>query len=181
MSNEAIEPTTEVVEPTTEATPIEAPIEAAPAESAAQTNWRDSIPEDLRDDASLKDITDPGVLAKNYVHAQKMLGTSVRIPGEDAGPEDLEAFYSKLDKIPGLMKSPNLENEEDVKAFYRTLGTPEDATGYQFEPADESVKAIMPDLDDRLGYYKDIFHKANFTTSQAKVIYDNEKASVKQQ
>jgi len=57
---------------------------------------RDWIPEDLRDEKSLDAIKDVGGLAKSYVEAQKMIGGSVRIPGEDATPEDWDAFHAKM-------------------------------------------------------------------------------------
>ena len=66
------------------------------------TDWRGGLPEDLRAEKSLevikgKDWSEAGpTLAKSYVEAQKMIGGSVRIPKEDAKPEEIAAFYGKL-------------------------------------------------------------------------------------
>lgn len=60
---------------------------------------RSWIPEDLREEKSLAAIKDVGGLAKSYVEAQKLIGArqegSVKIPGEDATPEDWAEFYNK--------------------------------------------------------------------------------------
>lgn len=59
--------------------------------------WMESIPEDLRGDASLADIKDVGSLAKSYIHAQKMIGSDkIAMPGADATEEEMGDFYNKL-------------------------------------------------------------------------------------
>jgi hypothetical protein len=76
-------------------------------------DWRGGLPEEIRGEKSLevikgKDWSEAGpVLAKSYVEAQKMIGGSVRIPKEDAPPEEWQKFHQKL-------------------------GTPEKPEGYQF-------------------------------------------------
>ena len=63
----------------------------------ASEDWRESIPEDLRNDPSLADVQDVASLAKGYVHAQHMIGSDkVAIPAKDAAPEVLDEFYNKL-------------------------------------------------------------------------------------
>ena len=62
---------------------------------APAPDWRDSLPEDIRADPSLKDIKDVGSLAKGFVHAQKAVGNNVAIPSKDAPQEDWDAFFSK--------------------------------------------------------------------------------------
>ena len=67
------------------------------------SNWRDSLAEDLRSEPSLKDFKDINSLAKSHVSAQKMLGGSIRIPGEDASDEARQEFYSKLSNVEGVV------------------------------------------------------------------------------
>src|SRR3990167_9967125 len=64
--------------------------------------WRETIPEDIRNDASLKDIKDLTGLAKGYVSAQKLIGSKINIPkeGDEAAWNDL---YGKL----GRPESPD--------------------------------------------------------------------------
>lgn len=61
------------------------------------------MPEDLRSEKVFesikgKDITEAfPILAKNYVHAQKLVGAEkLVVPGPTATPEELSAFYTKL-------------------------------------------------------------------------------------
>lgn len=60
------------------------------------TAWRDHIPEDLKQEKFWESVPDMPTLVKNYANAQKFIGSSVRVPGEDATPEQVGAFYKKL-------------------------------------------------------------------------------------
>ena len=60
--------------------------------------WSKAIPQELAAEKvwePLKDKALPDVL-KGYVEAQKMIGGSLRIPKDDAAPEEWAKFYSKL-------------------------------------------------------------------------------------
>lgn len=81
--------------------------QGTPPGSGAQgnlpTDWRASLPEDLRSEKVFeaikgKDWSEAGpTLAKSYVAAQRMVGAEkLVLPGEKATPEELAAFYTKL-------------------------------------------------------------------------------------
>ena len=71
-------------------------------------NWRDSLPDDLKNDGSLQAIKTFPNLVKGYVHAQHMVGADKTIvPGKDATPEE-------------------------VAAYRKAIGVPETAEGYEF-------------------------------------------------
>lgn len=113
----------------------------------SNNDWRSGLPEDLRDNPSLKDIKDIGGLAKNFVDQQKYLGQSIRIPGEDAGDGDRAAFNEKLMKAaPNLVMLPGEDDPEGQAAFWKRLGRPEDVSGY--EVPDDS--GLSPELRDRV-------------------------------
>lgn len=101
---------------------------------------RDWIPEDLKGEKSLDAIKDVGGLAKSYVEAQKMIGGSVRMPGEDATPEDWDAFHAKM-------------------------GRPGDAAGYEFVKPDlpEGVNWDEGMLD----WFGKAAHSAGLSKAQA--------------
>lgn len=63
-----------------------------------QTDWRDYIPEELKDRSEWNNIKDPSDLFKNYINAQQTISKSVRIPDASSTPEDISNFYSKLGK-----------------------------------------------------------------------------------
>lgn len=59
--------------------------------------WQDSLPDDLKQEASIGAFKSVADMAKSYVHAQKMVGADkVIIPSEKAGEDDWNAFYKKL-------------------------------------------------------------------------------------
>jgi len=67
-----------------------------------EVGWRESLSEDIRGEKSFdvfkgKDWNEVGpVMAKSFLESQKMIGGSVKIPGEDAKPEEIDAFFKKL-------------------------------------------------------------------------------------
>ena len=63
----------------------------------ASPDWRESLPQDLREEPSLRAIKDVAALAKSYVHAQRMVGADkIAIPGRNAAPEDWSAVFDRL-------------------------------------------------------------------------------------
>lgn len=83
---------------------------AAPAAAeAAPVSFLESLPEELRNEPSLRTFTDPGALAKSYVNAQRMIGADkIALPGKSATPDEWREVYTRL-------------------------GAPTDASGYEFE------------------------------------------------
>lgn len=63
-------------------------------------SWRAHLPNELKAEKSLETYgDDPGGLAnmaKSYVAAQKLVGTTLRVPKDDAPNEEWAAFYTKL-------------------------------------------------------------------------------------
>lgn len=92
-----------------------------------EVNWRESLPDDLRDDPSLKSIQDVSGLAKSFIHAQKMVGADkIPVPTEHASKEDWDAVYSKLGR-PATPDDYKVEGEAteiiaDFKPLAHELG-----------------------------------------------------------
>lgn len=97
-----------------------------PTESQPDLNtaWREHIPEDLKQEKFWDNVPDMPTLVKNYGNAQKLIGSSVRVPGEDATPEQLASFHKRLGRpddpkgyqltdVPGADKMP----QETVEWF----------------------------------------------------------------
>ncbi len=72
------------------------PVITPPESGSVVQDWRVGLPDELKAEKSLESFKDIGGLAKSYVEAQKMIGGSIRIPKEDAKPEEWDAFYAKL-------------------------------------------------------------------------------------
>ncbi len=69
---------------------------ASDAASAAPANFLESLPEDLRDNPSLRNFTDAGSLAKSYVHARSMIGAdNIGKPQQSWTPDQYTQFYAE--------------------------------------------------------------------------------------
>lgn len=61
-------------------------------------NWRDYIPEDLRDRQEWGRVDSIQDVFKNYIEGQKTISQSVRIPDANSTQDDIQKFYAKLGK-----------------------------------------------------------------------------------
>jgi len=96
-----------------------------------QTDWRESLPEQVRDWSEVQNADSSDVFWQRMGDQRKHIGNSIRIPTEDASTEDWAAFNQKIqDRVPSLMRAPNPEDAESVDAALAKLGRPEDASGY---------------------------------------------------
>ena len=95
-------------------------------------NWRDELPDEIKGDESLANFEDVNALAKSFIETKAMVGSGIRVPGDDASDEQKAAFLSKiLESAPTLMQKPNFDDAEQSSEFFRTLGMPEKSDGYE--------------------------------------------------
>lgn len=126
-------------------------------------SWMDGLTSDeLKSSESLKQFNDLDSLAKGYNDLKAYQGSSLRIPGEDAGDEARTEFNQKvLDQVPGLMVRPDFNNEDLSTDFYKSLGMPEASDGYGF-PEVEGIK--VP--EERSKALSEIAHEFGLTKKQ---------------
>lgn len=93
-------------------TPGQSGNQGAPASDAGAPNtpapsWFDALPDGLRGEPSLQSFKgkDVAALAESHVNAQKLVGGSIRVPGKDAKPEDVEKFHGTLRTHLGVPES----------------------------------------------------------------------------
>ncbi len=130
-----------------------------------ENNWRDALPEEIQADPSLANFQDVGQLAKSFIDTKSFQGNSIHIPGEDAGDEQQQEFVSKLlEKAPGVMLRPDMDNAEQSVEFFRTLGMPEKSDGYEVPEIDLPDGAIAD--QSRVDSFRNIAHEAGLTKSQ---------------
>lgn len=68
-----------------------------PAQSAPTPSWRDTLPEEFKNDPTLANFKGVDDLAKSFIHAQKLIGKDkVVLPSPTATEEEKTAFYRKL-------------------------------------------------------------------------------------
>jgi hypothetical protein len=129
------------------------------------TNWRDSLPEQLRDAPFIGKAESIDDAIGKLAHAAKLVGTSVRIPGEDASEEDRNAFYDKLKDIPGVARLPLPDDVDGLNDLLSKLGRPEEPSKYD-APEIENFEWD----DNMLRDLRTYAHEAGMTHTQFKVL-----------
>ena len=136
-------------------------------EAGDEDKWFDSLPEGVQDWDEVKNSDSADKFWTQMTDMRSHLGQSIRIPGEDAGEEDVKTFHAKLqDKVPGLIPTPNLEDTDGVAAIFGQLGRPEKADGYTVPKFETDVELDMSPVD----MFRPIAHKANVTQQQWNII-----------
>lgn len=76
------------------------------------TSFLDSLPEEIRGEACLKTVPDVATLAKNYVHAQKLVGVD-KIPRPN--PKWTEKEWNEFHAAAGRPDAPEKYNKPEIK------------------------------------------------------------------
>jgi len=86
-------------------------------QTGRETSFRDMIPEDFRDHPTLKPYDSLDKLVKSHVEQARLLGADkdrlVKLPGEKATPEEVQAFYNRLGR-PEKPEEYGLQVPKDV-------------------------------------------------------------------
>ena len=80
-------------------------------------SWTATLPEDIRNEPMFKNIPDVPTLAKNYIHAQRLVGADkVQIPQKTWGESHWEEFYSKTGRptTPEGYQVPDIKLEQGL-------------------------------------------------------------------
>ena len=116
----------------------------------------------VENQAALKDkeFIDLDAMAKSYIDMQAYQGASLRIPTSEAGDDQWKEFSTKLsDKVPGIVQIPADMNSESISEIFKKLGTPEEASAYEY---DEVENSALPTE------FSAWAHKAGLTKGQAR-------------
>jgi len=110
------------------------------------SDWRESLPEEYRNDPNIATIPDFTTLAKNYIETKRLVGRKGIIqPGEKDPPEKWDEFY-------------------------KALGRPESPDKYEF------VRPELPEgltyAEDFEKDFREKAHKIGLTGKQARELYD---------
>lgn len=103
-------------------------------------NWRDALPEELKNDPTLQNINDVESLAKTAVHQQKMIGNRIPMPKND---EEKAELYSKLGR-PDEPKNYEVDVPQDYQEYFREESMNEFRNvAHKIGLNNEQVKALM--------------------------------------
>ncbi|MDS1138584.1 hypothetical protein [Nitratireductor indicus] len=126
--------------------PAEPQAPATPDKPTGEASWRDSLPEDLKESASLSKFETMEGLAKSYVNLERMLGSEkVSVPKDG--------------------------DEEGWQRFYKAAGHPDSPDAYGFAKPENVPDGLEynADLDKQLA---GIMHKHGLNRNQAAGIRD---------
>ena len=123
---------------------------------------RSALPEDIKENPTLSRYKSIEDMAQGHIEIRSTLGNSIRIPTEDAGVDAVKEFTDKLvERVPNLMYKPKFEDAEQTTEFYRTLGRPEDISGYENpegtqleEAVEEEIRAMALEANLSASQYK---------------------------
>ena len=137
--------------------------------NAGTDNWRETLPDEIKDSPALKDIPDIPTLAKNHVDLQQHLGNSRRVPKPDEAEGDIDAYFDKIlnqDEVTKgkIMKVPDLTQDEQAQSFYKQLGKPEKPEEYTLPEFAEDITVNENFID----VARKKAHQLNLTDAQFK-------------
>ena len=90
------------------------------------------LPEDIQALGMARDSTSAEQFWKRVSDNNTFAGQSIRIPSAEASTEDMNTFYGKLQsKVPNLIKTPSLDDQDSVTAVMQSLGMPSEAGSYE--------------------------------------------------
>jgi hypothetical protein len=108
-------------------------------------SWHSQLPEDMRENETLKTIPDVSSLAKSFLDTKKMVGSNtIALPGKAATPEQWDTFY-------------------------KSVGRPDKWEDYQF-PTEGLPEGVAVTGDDA-NLIRSIAHKAGLHPRQAAIVY----------
>lgn len=128
-------------------------------------NWYDGLEnEELKFSPVLKTFKSQEDALKGLVELKAYQGRSIALLPEDATPEMRKEWDTKLmEKVPGLVRKPNVDDPDDAKRFWSDLGTPEDRDGYQppegFEGLGDDVINDLSIIAHETGMTLEQYHK----------------------
>ena len=114
------------------------------------TDWKESVSEEFRGGVDRFENVDN--LAKSYIELEKSMGSRVKIPGEDATPEDRSAFYGKLgvpDSAEGYTMPELLEGEvynEEVLGKFKAIALENNISNEAFSAMAAEQIAMQKEL-----------------------------------
>ena len=123
--------------------------------------WRDQLPDDIKDNGVLDDVSSIDQMATMIVNARKLQSTQISVPSADTSPEKKKEFLDDLQtKVPELVY---VGEGADMSNIYDRMGRPKEATGYELGEIPDPLKDNMAKLAEKA-------HGAGVTNAQMKAI-----------
>lgn len=101
-------------------------------------NWYDGLPNELKELPFVTESKTLEAVVRRGVDTQKALHGRIKIPGDDATPEDRAKFDEELMRVPGVARIPGEgASPEQIAAFNEKMGVPKQAADYEIKRPDQ--------------------------------------------
>ena len=117
-------------------------------------------------DQKFEKFASPAELAKSYNELESFMGSSVRIPSEEAGKDAWAEFDEKLSKVEGMARIPAEDDTDGWNKFYSRIGRPSAPENYLLDTPEE-----FEESPESLAEFKAKAYEAGLSTKQAKDIH----------
>jgi hypothetical protein len=147
-----------------------APKTGEPTVNGTVTNtWRDTLPDDLKNDPGLSTVADVSSLAKMYVNSQKLIGKDkVVIPDQHATEDDWQAFYKKVG-LPDAPDKYDVKGPKDAKYVEEAAIAELKPLAHKLGIMPKQLEGILEWYEGRAGSQMGELHKAEIEKGQANV------------
>lgn len=126
------------------------------------SNWRELVPERFQEWDEVKQSESPEQFFDQVANMRSHLGSSIRVPSEEAGEDAWNEFYEKVErKNANIMRKPDLDNDDVMNDVWGSLGKPDTPAKYDLPELDDYAIS-----DDRAQQLKEMAHSANLTKKQ---------------
>lgn len=123
--------------------------------------WLQELPESLRDAPFIGKADSLEDAVGKLAHAAQLVGTSIRIPANDADDDTKNAFYAKVMEVDGITRVPAHDDVEGINKLLIKLGKPEKHEEYKLPALDDF------EWDDTIGNsIREYAFEAGMTASQ---------------
>lgn len=127
-------------------------------------DWKAGLPEFAQSWGEVKEADSQDAFFNRMADLRKHSAESLRIPSEDAGQDSWDTFNQKvLDKVPSLMRTPDLDQADSIEQVLTRLGKPGETDGYELPTGDDLNFA-----DDQAAFLKKAALESGLTKSQFK-------------
>jgi len=93
-------------------------------------DWKEALPEPLRDAPFIGKAETVDDAIGKLAHAAQYMGTAVKVPQQDAAPEDIQAFFDKIKDVSGVARLPSVDDPDGMTALMMKLGMPAESSEY---------------------------------------------------
>jgi len=133
------------------------------------SNWHDMLNDDFKSDSKIAGFETVNDMAESYKGLERMLGSRIPIPTEDAGEEKIKEFNEKIGQVPGVFQIPAPDDEVGMEEMFRKLGRPESASEYKVSRPEEMPEGLAYNEESEK-WFLDVAHKIGLNNSQAQEV-----------